>query len=428
MDLVHTNSSLITKRTSCRLCNSNRLRMILPMKPSPIADAYIIPTQKSEKQPLFPLDLYQCESCGHAQNLDIVNPDTLFTDYIYTTSSSMGLVKHFENYAENILKDFNISTGSLAVEIGSNDGTLLKYVKQAGMRVIGVDPAKEIASKATANGILTYPNFFSSKLAQSILAENGPAKLLLANNVYAHSDSLRDITKGIELLLDDDGVFVFEVSYLLDIIDYYLFDTIYHEHLSYHSITPLIPFFKSFGLELFDVQKIQTKGGSMRCFVQKITGKRPCTINVNKMIQLEKERGLHKPSIFQTYACKIQERKNELNAFLKEAIKNKKSIVGYGASTTVTTLMYQFELESQLDFLVDDNIAKQGRLSPGAHLEVKPSSALYDLNPDIVIILAWQYSKPILNRHSKFLEGKGSFVIPLPNLEVVSSQTAGAYL
>ncbi len=417
------NISLMSRRTSCRLCNGKNLNLVLPMKQSPIADAYVLPEQKDEKQPLFPLDLYQCEKCGHAQNLDIVNPDLLFGNYIYTTSSSMGLVKHFEAYSKNVLESYDIPQNSLAVEIGSNDGTLLKCIKKAGMRVIGVDPAREIASKATAEGVLTFPEFFTSNLAETILAENGPAKLVLANNVYAHSDSLQDITKGVETLLDHDGVFVFEVSYLLDIIDHYLFDTIYHEHLSYHSITPFISFFESFGLELFDVQKISTKGGSMRCFVQKSQGPKKRSSRIDEILSLEKERGLHQPQIFQAYAKRVQERKEELGAFLKQAQADKKSIVGYGASTTVTTLIYQFELENCLDFLVDDNVTKQGRLSPGAHIEVKPSTALYDFKPDIVLILAWQYSKPIISRHTQFLEKNGTFVIPLPNLEIISHQT-----
>jgi SAM-dependent methyltransferase len=397
------------------------LVMVLPIKASPIADAFVSHDKKHLPQPSIPLDLYQCQDCGHVQNVDIVNPDLLFRDYLFQTGSSAGLIEHFSKYAKDVVGKFDVKPGTLVLEIGSNDGTLLAFFKDLGLKVLGVDPAVEIAKQASAAGITTLPEFFTSALVKQIADQQGLAKLIVANNVYAHSDHLADMTDAIASLLDDDGIFVFEVSYLLDIIDNFLFDTIYHEHLSYHAISSLQRFFKSHGLHFFDVEKISTKGGSMRGFVQKINGPHPEQSIIEKMIQEEMLRGLHQPAIFQQYEKEILARKDALTLFVNNACQNGKRIVAYGASTTVVTLMYHFELESKLAYLVDDNPKKQGLFSPGCHLEVKPSRVLYTDKPDIVIVLAWQYADVIIRKNQQFITEGGVFVVPLPTLKVIAS-------
>ena len=411
----------VSRRQSCRLCDSGDLVLVFPIKPSPIADAFVGPDKKDEEQPLIPLDLYQCQDCGHVQNLDIVNPDLLFRDYIFRTSSSAGLVEHFRQYAEDITKDFNLAPKSLVLEIGSNDGTLLNFFKENDMRVQGIDPALDIARQATESGIPTFPDFFTEELAVKMRQDQGHAKLVVANNVFAHADQLADVTKGIATILDHDGVFVFEVSYLLDIIDNFVFDTVYHEHLSYHSIEPFTRFFLKHGLHLFDIQRNQSKGGSFRGFVQKAGGPHQEKRIVQGMIEEETRRGLHSPPIFQKYEKRVLACKDAVLEFLDGVRKQEKLVVGYGASTTVTTLMYHFELFDKLDYLIDDNPKKHGLYSPGCHLEVKPSSVLYDERPDVVIVLAWQYAKPIVSKHKRFINNGGQFVIPLPELKIIES-------
>ena len=391
----------------------------MPIKPSPIADAFVTSDQKDKAQPIISLDLYQCQDCGHVQNMDIVNPGLLFRDYIFCTSGSAGLVKHFRNYADDVTKNFDLAPDSLVLEVGSNDGTLLSFFKGKGMRVQGIDPALEIARKATASGIPTVADFFTSELAAKIRQDQGSAKLVVANNVYAHADQLADITRGIAVMLDDDGVFVFEVSYLLDIIDRYVFDTVYHEHLSYHSIDPLTRFFAAHGLHFFDIQRNQSKGGSLRGFVQKAGGLWQESPVIREMIAEETRRGLHRPKTFQDYEQRILARKESVLKFIDDFRAQGKSVAGYGASTTVTTLMYHFELFDKLDYLIDDNTKKHGLYSPGCHLEVKPSDVLYDDKPDAVVILAWQYADPIINKHERYIDNGGKFVIPLPELKVI---------
>jgi len=407
---------IVSKRNKCRLCDNESVVKVMPINPSPIADAYVTRDNIDIIQELIPLDLYQCQKCGHVQNLDVVNPEYLFKDYTFHTSNSESLISHFNLYADNVLKKINLEKKSLVVEIGSNDGTLLNFFKEHGFSILGVDPAVDIARKANKDGVPTINNFFSSELAANIKHKSGSAQLIVANNVYAHADNLDDITKGVELLLSDNGVFIFEVSYLLDIIDHFLFDTVYHEHLSYHSLGPLSIFLNKHGLEMFDVEKIGSKGGSIRCFVQKNGGIYEKNITVSNMIAEEIKRGLHLPNIFYKYSKDIKAIKNNFFSYLEENVNNEATVIGYGASTTVTTLMYHFDLTERFDYLVDDNELKHGLYSPGAHIEVKPSSFIYEYNPDFIVILAWQYADQIISKHTDYLDNGGVFLVPLPEL------------
>jgi len=409
----------LRRRDHCRLCDSKKLELALPIKPSPIADAYFPASRLGKPQELYPLDLYLCRNCGHVQNLDVVDPEVLFRDYLYNTSSSAGLVEHFRRLAADAVKDLNLKPGALVVEIGSNDGSLLRHFKTYGMRVLGIDPAREIARLATEAGLETLPEFFSAKLAAILRKQYGGAAVVCANNVFAHADDLTDIVRGIRELLTDDGVFVFEVTYLVDLVDNFLFDTIYHEHVSYHSVEPLALFFDRLGMQLIDIQRIGSKGGSIRGYAQrKPEGKRTVQPVVGELIKLERERGFNMPQVYKDYAERIEERKKILNAFIDKEIAEGKLIAGYGASNTTTTLMWHFELTRKLAFIADDNQKKFGLYCPGSHIPVVPSEELYIRKPDFVLILAWQYAVPIMKKHARFMEEGGKFVVPLVNLSI----------
>jgi SAM-dependent methyltransferase len=308
----------------------------------------------------------------------------------------------------------------LVAEIGSNDGSLLTFFKQHGMQVLGIDPAREIARQATEAGINTLPEFFGSAIATNIRRDYGGASVLCANNVFAHADDLADIVRGIREVLADDGVFVFEVSYLVDIVDQFVFDTVYHEHVSHHSVKPLAKFFDRLGMQLIDVQRIPTKGGSIRGFAQrKPEGKRRVEPIVAELIQLERQRGFDTLAIYQDYAKRIDARKTALNEYLDGKIAKGKMIAGYGASTTSTTLMWHFELTRKLAFIADDNPKKYGLYCPGCHIPVVPSAELYVRRPDYVVILAWQFTEPIMKKHERFTREGGKFVVPLTELRVL---------
>lgn len=409
-----------TQRTSCILCDSAQLEIALPIKPSPIADAYIPADRLAVPQPVFPLDLHLCRSCGHVQLREVVNPMVLFADYIYRTSASASLVEHFRKYVDDLLTRFTAPDAGLAFDIGSNDGTFLRLLKARGLRVLGVDPASGIAQEATESGIPTVNGFFTSTLARTLRGEHGPAMFVSANNVFAHSEHLADMADGVREMLAPDGIFVFEVSYLADIVDKRLFDTVYHEHLSYHSVKPLDSFLARHGLELVDVVRIASKGGSIRCFAQRSGGPHQRAAIVDELIAQEEATGLGQPGIFAKLTASLAATKAEVHELLESFRANNERIVGFGASATVTTLVFNFELGRFLNHLVDDNEARHGLFSPGLHLPVRPAASLRDERPENVVILAWQYATPILAKHSGY-RPDGRFILPMPDVRTVTN-------
>lgn len=409
----------ITTVQHCRLCNSADLDLALSLPPSPIGDAFVSPEQRDVFQPAYPLDLRLCRDCGHVQLGHTLDPERLFREYLFETRSSLGLVEHFRRYRDHLLKRFPAQAGDLVIEIGSNDGSLLKFFQDSGLRVLGIDPARRPAETAQLSGIPTLSEFFTSDLAEKIKQQHGTAEFVAANNVFAHAEGLRDIALGVSHLLSSEGLFVFEVSYLLDIVEKLLFDTVYHEHLSYHSIKPLVRFLNAAGLELIDVERIATKGGSIRCFAQRIGGPHPVKPTVAQLLDLEAAAGLDQLSTFQTMSRRISQIRDEIHQQLEPYLDGNRTVVGYGASPTATTLIYTFQLQHRLEYLVDDNPLKQGLLSPGVHLPVYPSPELADRQPALAIILAWNYAEPILKRNERYLSQGGRFLIPMPAVKTV---------
>ena len=388
---------------------------------TPLANAFVSAEERDTPQERFPLDLFLCAGCSHAQLLDIVDPERLFRHYVYVSSTSPVFVEHFRRYADVMLRLTGMRPGSRVVEIGSNDGTLLRFFKEAGMQVLGVDPARAIAADATQAGIETLPEFFTLALARRLRAERGEATLIAANNVFAHADDLHAITDGAAHLLGPDGLFVFEVSYLLDVFEKTLFDTIYHEHLSYHTVKPLVGFFERHGMELIDAVRVDSHGGSLRGIAKLKGGARPRLPGVEQLIAEETQLGLDGPEAYQAFFNNIQSRKAELTRVLKALREKGHRIAGFGAPAKATTLMFHFGLGPEtLEYLIDDSPLKQGLYSPGHHLPVVPSSLLYDAShrPDDVLLLAWNFAEPIMKKHRAFLDAGGRFIIPLPHVEV----------
>ena len=403
------------KAKNCLMCLSKNISLALPLAHSAIGNDYL-PSPKPQDE--FALSLHLCHDCGNVQIEDVVNPDILFRSYTYSTTSSLGLVKHFQTYAGEVAAKSGAKPGSLVVDIGSNDGSLLKAFKEIGYRVLGVDPAVEIANKATAEGVETVPDYFTKALAVKMREKHGRAAIFTANNVFAHSDKLPEMADGIRELLQPDGVFTFEVSYLLDIVQKMLFDTVYHEHLCYHSVRSLDLFFARHGLQLVEMQRIPTKGGSLRGTVQPAGGPRAVSPAIAQMIEWEGILKLHDPETYREYTRRIESAKEQFVAVLDRLKAEGKTIAGYGASPTVTTLLNQFDLAGRIDFIVDDNPVKQNTYSPGHHIPVYPSDAIYGKGADAVAVLAWNYAGPIMTKHKPFADKGGRFIVPLPHLQV----------
>lgn len=403
------------RRTTCRLCGGTQHERILQLAPSPIADAYIPASRLGCAQPSYPMDLFLCTACGHAQLLDVIDPNVLYRDYIYVTTSSLGLSEHFQGYAAWVMEALQPRSGGLVVDIGSNDGTLLRAFQARGMRGLGIEPAQGIAQAATAAGVETLPDFFSPSLANQVVDTRGSAQVITMNNLFANIDDLDGVAEGVRALLAPDGVFVFETFYFLDFLRNLVFDFMYHEHLSYFTIRPLQRFFWAHGLELIDVVHVPTKGGSVRCTVQRAGGPRPLQPSVARAIEAEEAAGIQVAGpLFQDFRARIEAQAEPLRDALGRFRAEGRRIVGYGASATTTTLIHHFGITGLLDALVDDNPAKQGTFSPGCHLPVHAASTLAQDPPDVVVILAWRYWQPILQQHAALLARGTRFLVPLP--------------
>lgn len=399
------------KKETCRLCNSSNLTLVLPLHKSPLCDAYIA---NKKKQKFYDLNLYLCDECKFVQIDTVIDPETIYKDYIYVTSSSMGLVNHFNQYCTNVTEKINLEKDKLVVDIGSNEGSLLSAFQNSGYKVLGVEPSSKAANIANENGIETICDFFAEEKAIEIRKKYGTASLITVNNLYANIDDLHGFTKAVTELLDDNGVLVIESSYLLDMIDNMVFDFIYHEHLSYFSIEPLMKFFDKFDMHLVNVENISTKGGSLRYYWAKKVSTFSQDCSVDKLLKNELQYNISL-DVFKKYNIRIENEKLQLLNFL-EANKDKK-IIGYGASATSTTLISHFGLDRYLDYLVDDNKDKVGTFSPGFHI---PVYNLEKLNSDtgsskVIIILAWRYKDNIMPNIQK--ANGDDIVIPLPNFQ-----------
>ena len=410
----------LTPIAACRMCTSSDLHEVMPLTPTPAGDHYLRNLQEAKGLECFPLILKQCGVCGHVQLASMVDPEYIYSDYIYTTSSSLGLAEHFSSYASMVSQSLNLSKDSFVVEIGSNDGTMLKAFQQQGHRVLGVDPATDIANKATLAGQKTLNAFFTSALAKTILAKYGEADLFIANNVLANVPDPYEIFLGASQLLGPQGVIIFETGYLKYLAEDCVFDNIYHEHIDYYSIRPLMTLLERLGLVLFDVHVSESKGSSIRCMIQKATGNRVINQGIETLLKREKVRSYGSSQPYLHLDQRLQNIKKallrELSGFKKEG----KVIAGFGASVGVTTMLYYFGLNDFIDYLVDDNTSRHGLFSPGLGLEVKDSKILHTQEkPDVVVILAWRYAKPILSKHLNYINNGGFFIKVLPEFSNV---------
>ena len=402
------------------MCNSGSLKKALTLKSSPPGNDFLNQSDIGIEEKTYPLELYFCQDCYHIQLGHVVDPKILYQkNYTYVSATSKHFVDHLENYSNEMIDMFHLKPDSLVVDIGSNDGTCLSFFKSNNMKVLGVDPAISIAEKATRNGIHTIADFFNYDLALKILAEFGPAKFITSHNACAHIDNLLDVVKGVELLLDEDGVFVLEVGYLVDVYENTWFDTIYHEHLDFHTVGPFEKLFDQVNMEVINVQRISPQGGSIRVMAQKKNGNFKKKSSVKRLIQLELDLSLDKIETFYNFESQINLVRDRLHALIGKIKADGKTIAGFGAPTKATTLMGHFNLdESVLDFIVDDNPLKQGLYTPITHIPILPAEAIYQIKPDYILILAWNFSDSIMKIHRKYAEEIGQFILPMPTPQI----------
>lgn len=420
---IRQNIGAHTHYTHCRFCFSNDIKPILNFGNVPLAGGFLQSKEKIVDEKLYPLEISYCKNCYLLQSVNVVNADVLFKDYFYHSSAIKTLTDHFIEIADKLSEEFKSKKNPFVIEIGSNDGTLVKELLKHNVNALGIDPATNIVSPLIKRGLPFINDYFSEKVAREVKRAYGQADVIFSSNTLAHIEDMHDIVRGIKVILNDKGYLMFEVHYLGNVLHEMQYDMIYHEHQYYYSLLTLNNFFTMYDMEIFNIKPISIHAGSMRFYVQhKKKGTRTISKYVKELIKSEREHQFDNVKRYERYSKRVAKTKNDL-LFLLDSIKaKKKSIVGYGASGRGTTIMNYCGLdETYLDYVIDDAPAKQGAFTPGTHLEIKNSEVLYGKNkPDYVVLFAWSFIDEIMKKNKVYIENGGKFIVPLPEVKIIT--------
>ena len=409
---------------TCRSCGSSKLLPILSLGKTPLANALLTRAQLDEPEAAYPLDLVFCPSCTLVQITETIPPEILFRNYFYFSSVSDTILQSARALALRMIEKRGLEPANLVVEVASNDGYLLKNYQEQGIPVLGIEPARNIAKVAREAGVPTVEEFFDEKIAQKLKQKGKGADVIHANNVIAHVANLHGVVAGIATLLKEDGIATVENHYVKDLIDHTEFDSIFHEHLCYFSVTSFKNLFAAHGLRLVDVERIPLHGGSLRVFFQREDGPRSLEKEGRKRVEVlldeEHSWGVANPRFYADFREKVEALKTELLSFLNKLIAEGKRVAVYGASAKSTTLLNCFGIGKEtLTYIIDRSPAKQGHFTPGTHLEIFPPEKLMADRPDYTLLLAWNFADEILAQQDAYRKAGGRFIIPIPELKVI---------
>ncbi len=406
------------KITRCRICKNTNLFNFLQLGPTPIPNGFLDSRQIHEAEKFYRLDVLFCNKCSLVQLSQIIPPKIMFQNYAYIPSTSKTMQSHFFTLAKKLVEKANLKKGNLVIDIGSNDGTLLKYFKKFGMEVLGIDPSENLAKAANHEGINTEIAMFTKKLAQRIKTERRQVKLITATNVLAHINDLDDFFEGIEILLSREGIFVGEFPYLPDLIEKTEFDTIYHEHLSYFSATAINYLLRLKRLFFREVERLPIHGGSLRVTFCKTNGKQDP--GIAKLINFESIKGIKSPETYIAFSKKVSGLRYQLTKFLRDTRIKGSRIVGYGASAKGNIMLNYCRIGTDvLDYIADSIPFKHYKFTPGMHIPIFPEKTLYQDKPDYILLLAWNFADEIMEKLKGNFKHNYKIILTSPSFKII---------
>lgn len=402
----------------CRCCDSTNMTLFLPLGPHGPAQGFLKQSQLVDET-LFELNTHACLNCGLIQIPNRIPPD-FFRHYLYTPSTAAGMHEHFGKFAELLQQTLLTDEGSLLVDVGCNDGLLLKYAHDLGVATLGIDPAENIGQLAKDKGLDIISEYFNPETAALARERYGPAKVITSSNTFNHIDDLHGFMQGVKTLLADDGVFIIEAPQAIQYMNKLMFDNIYHEHTSVFSVKSLMELYAAIDMEIYDIEPLVVQGGSMRVFARFKQGEGSVPTKIQQWLDREQEAGLLDPEAFPAYKKSVEGIRNELMDILKALKQDGKKIAGYGASAKGNTLLNYYQIGTDtLDFIADKNTLKHDLYSPGMHIPVVSTEMIKTEKPDYLLILSWNFAEEIMQQQSDFKAAGGKFILPIPRPEIV---------
>jgi hypothetical protein len=409
-----------SKRETCRACDGTRIRRFLELGPQPLANAFPADPSEFDAERKYPLDVCYCETCSLVQVMDVIDPEVLFRDYIYVTGTSTTIADHNRRYANAVVELVPLRSNDLVVETASNDGSLLRCFQPFGVRTLGIEPASNIARLARETGVDTLNEFFGTAIARTVREQHGAAKAVIGNNVLAHVDDTRGFLQGFRELLAPDGMAVVEVPYLGELVDRLEYDTVYHEHLCYFSVTTLMRLCEAVGLSVRRIDHVPVHGGSVRMYAGRTDTFGPHAPDVIAQAAAESERGLTAFDTYQELAAGVEANRDAMVALLRRLKDDGRTVAAYGAPAKGNTLLNYCGITTELlPYTVDRSPLKVGRYTPGTHLPVLPVESLLERQPDFVLILAWNFADEIMKQQAEYRSRGGRFILPIPEPKIV---------